>query len=89
MNVRRVAKWTIGIVLALVVAGFLAFLYLIPPFDLVSPETLTAPETAAALKLDAIADPKTRALAERGKYIVMVTGCVDCHAPPSAAGPDF
>jgi len=89
MNVRRVVKWVVIIVLVIAVAGFVAFLYLIPPFDLVSPQALTQPETDAALKLDNITDPKTRALAERGKYIVMVTGCVDCHAPPGPAGPDF
>jgi hypothetical protein len=89
MNVRRIAKWTIGILFAVGAVAFLAFLYFIPPFTLVSPEALIAPETAAALKLDSIADPKTRALAERGRYIVMVTGCVDCHAPPGPNGPDF
>lgn len=89
MNVRRVAKWTVGVLLVVVAVGFLAFLYLFPPFTIVSPETLSGPETAAALKLDSISDPKTRALAERGKYIVMTTGCVDCHAPPGPTGPDF
>jgi len=34
VNVRRVATWTIGVLLVLAMAGFLAFLYLIPPFDL-------------------------------------------------------
>jgi hypothetical protein len=89
MNVRRILKWVAIVVVVIAVVGFLAFLYLIPPFDLVSPQALIQPETDAALKLDSITDPKTRALAERGKYIVMITGCVDCHAPPSAAGPDF
>jgi cytochrome c553 len=89
MNVRRIVKWAVIVVLVIAVVCFLAFLYLIPPFDLVSPETLAQPETDAALKLDSITDPKTRALAERGKYIVMVTGCVDCHAPPGPNGPDF
>ena len=89
MNVRRIARWTIGVLLVIAVVGFLAFLYLIPPFTIASPETFSGPETAAALKLDSIADPKTRALAERGKYIVMTMGCVDCHAPPGPTGPDF
>ena len=91
MNVRRVVKWTLGVLLVLAVVGFLAFLYFIPPFTLMAPEAFSGPEIAAAnaVKLDAITDPKTRALAERGKYIVVATGCVDCHAPPSAAGPDF
>jgi len=91
MNVRRVVKWTVGVVLVIAVAAFLAFLYLIPPFTLMAPEAFSGPEAAAAnaVKLDAITDPKTRALAERGKYIVVTTGCVDCHAPPGPTGPDF
>jgi len=91
MNVRRVVKWTVGVLLVVAVVGFLAFLYFIPPFTLMAPEEFSGPEAAAAnaVKLDAITDPKTRALAERGKYIVVTTGCVDCHAPPSAAGPNF
>ena len=89
MNVRRVAKWTIGVLLVLAVDAFIAFLYLIPPFTLMPPEAFSGPETAAAVKLDSISDPKTRALAERGRYIVMTTGCVGCHAPPSPNGPDF
>jgi len=91
MNVRRIVKWTIGVLLAVGVVGFLAFLYLIPPFALMAPEAFSGPEAAAAnaVKLDAITDPKTRALAERGKYIVVTMGCVDCHAPPGPTGPDF
>jgi hypothetical protein len=91
MNVRRVVKWTVGVLLVIAVAAFLAFLYLIPPFTLMAPEEFSGPEAAAAnaVKLDAITDPKTRALAERGKYIVVTMGCVDCHAPPGPTGPDF
>jgi hypothetical protein len=91
MNVRRVVKWTVAILLVIAVVGFLAFLYLIPPFTLMAPEAFSGPEAAAAdaVKLDAITDPKTRALAERGKYLVVITGCVDCHAPPGPNGPDF
>src|SRR6185295_2691588 len=77
MNVRRVAKWTVGVLLVIAVAAFLAFLYLIPPFTLMAPEEFSGPEAAAAnvVKLDAITDSKTRALAERGKYLVVTTGC--------------
>jgi hypothetical protein len=91
MNVRRVVKWTISVLLVIGVVGFLVFLYLIPPFTLMAPEAFSGPEAAAAnaVNLDAITDPKTRALAERGKYIVVATGCVDCHAPPGPTGPDF
>jgi hypothetical protein len=89
MNARRVLKWTLAIVVVVAIAGFLAFLYLIPPFELASPQSFISPETAAALKLDAITDEKTRLLAERGKYIVMTTGCIGCHAPPGPTGPDL
>src|SRR5581483_5257842 len=89
MNMRRTLKWIAIVVVVVAIVGFLAFLYLIPPFDLVSPQTLSQPETDAALKLDSITDPKTRALAERGRYIVMTVGCVGCHAPRGPTGPDF
>ena len=38
MNVRRIATWTVSIVLALAVMAFLAFLYFIPPFTLQPPK---------------------------------------------------
>lgn len=91
MNVRRVVKWIVGVLLVVGVVAFLLFLYLIPPFTMMAPESFSGPELAAAnaVNLEAIADPKTRALAERGKYIVVTVGCVDCHAPPGPTGPDF
>jgi mono/diheme cytochrome c family protein len=89
MNIRRIATWTIGVLAVLALVAFLAFLYLIPPFTLIAPEEIIGPESAAAAALDSIADPKTRAMAERGKYIVKITGCADCHSSPGATGPDF
>src|SRR4051812_25794155 len=89
MNTRRAITWTVGVMVVIAAVAFLLFLYFIPPFTLVSPQTLSQPETDAALKLDSITDPKTRVLAERGKYIVMTAGCVGCHAPPGPTGPDF
>ena len=67
MNVRRVATWTIGVLLVLAVAGFLAFLYLIPPFDLVSPESWFCPQAAAPPSEAKKADTKKRARAPRGE----------------------
>ena len=87
MNLKKIAKWSAAVVLVLAVVGFLAFLYFIPPFTLSPPEAFIDPERAAAPSLDHITDPKTRAIAERGKYIVTVTGCVGCHVAPGPAGP--
>ena len=36
-----------------------------------------------------IADPAERAIAERGRYIVMTTGCIGCHATNGSQGPDL
>ena len=86
---RRVLKWVGGIVLSLVVIGFLAFLYFIPPFFVVSPETFSGPMADAAPSVDGIADPAERAIAARGRYIVMTTGCIGCHAMNGGQGPDL
>jgi mono/diheme cytochrome c family protein len=44
---------------------------------------------AAAPGVDTIADPAERAIAARGRYIVMTTGCVGCHATNGPQGPDL
>jgi mono/diheme cytochrome c family protein len=36
-----------------------------------------------------IADPAERAIAARGRYIVMTTGCIGCHATNGSQGPDL
>ena len=36
-----------------------------------------------------IADPAERAIAERGRYIVMTAGCIGCHAADGSQGPDL
>jgi hypothetical protein len=87
MKLKKILTWAAVVVLVVAVVGFLAFLYLIPPFTLQPPEAFIEPERNAAPALDSIADPKTRAIAERGKYIVMTTGCVGCHVAPGDAGP--
>ena len=43
----------------------------------------------AAPAVTDIADPAERAIAERGRYIVMTTGCIGCHAVVGPQGPDL
>ena len=43
----------------------------------------------AAPAVTDIADPAERAIAERGRYIVMTTGCIGCHATNGPQGPDL
>lgn len=79
---------------ALVVAviaglGFLAFLYYIPPFLLIPPEQFQKDMAQAASAVDDIADPGMRAIAARGRYIVMTAGCIGCHVVNGAQGPDL
>jgi hypothetical protein len=85
---KRVLKWLAVIVAVVAASGFVAFLYFIPPFNAVSPEDYVKQAAAPAPPLDHIADPGERAMAERGKYIVMTTGCADCHTTPGPAGPN-
>jgi hypothetical protein len=84
----RVLKWLAITLVVLAAAGFVAFLYFIPPFFSTSPEDYVKGTAAPAVALDAITDPAQRAMAERGKYIVMTSGCADCHSTPSPTGPD-
>ncbi len=85
---KRILKW-VGIVVAiLVVGGFGAFLYLIPPFYITPAEDLIK-GAVVITPLDGISDPKVKLLAERGRDIVVRTGCNGCHAPIGPQGPDF
>ena len=86
---KRLLKWVLGVVLALAAGGFLAFLYFIPPFLVASPETFSQPVVAAAPGVSAIADPAERAIAERGRAIVVRIGCIGCHATNGSQGPDY
>ena len=66
--------------LVVAVCGFLAFLYFIPPFFIDAAGGRSArPMADAAPAVADIADPAERAIAERGRYIVMT------HAAASAA----
>lgn len=86
---KRVLRWTAIVIAVVAVTGFLAFLYFVPPFTLQSPESFIEPEAKAPPSLDHIADSATRALAERGKYIVVRTGCTGCHQVPGPQGPQW
>jgi hypothetical protein len=86
---KRFLKWAASVVLVLAVAGFLAFLYFIPPFLISSPETFSGPMATAAPQVTQIADPAERAIAEHGRDIVVHTGCIGCHATNGPQGPDL
>lgn len=76
-------------VATLLVVAFLAFLYNIPPFFWVAPETFGADMLKAPPPVDGITDAAKRAIAERGRRIVMNTGCIGCHATNGSSGPDL
>lgn len=82
---KRIA-YTVG---TLLVIAFLAFLYNIPPFFWIAPEVFGADMLNAPPPVDGIADPAKRAIAERGRRIVMNTGCTGCHATNGPNGPDL
>lgn len=86
---KKFLKWAALVVVVLLLGGFLAFLYFIPPFTSTPPEEFSRPEAEAPPSLDGIADPKERLLAERGRYIVTVSACAECHTTPGPQGPLF
>jgi cytochrome c2 len=86
---KRFLKWAGISVAVLAVGGFLAFLYNIPPFFLMSPEQFGADVKAAAPTVGHVSDPAQRAIAEHGRKIVMNSGCIGCHAVNGRQGPDY
>jgi mono/diheme cytochrome c family protein len=86
---KTVVKWTAAVVVLLLVVGFGAFLYFIPPFFVASPETFSKPEIDAAPPVADIADPGQRAIAARGRYLVVTGGCIGCHQIAGPQGPDY
>ena len=86
---KRFLKWAAVVVAVVLVTGFLAFLYFIPPFTSAPPESFIKPAADFGPSLDGIADPAQRALAERGKYLVSISGCTDCHVTPGPQGPEW
>ncbi|MGE0448936.1 MAG: cytochrome c [Vicinamibacterales bacterium] len=86
---RRFLKWLAIVVAVVAVAAFLAFLYFIPPFDATTPEGYSQIVREGTPGVDGVTDPAERAIAERGRTIVMTTGCIGCHAAPGPEGPDY
>ena len=86
---KKFLKWALLVVVVVALFGFMAFLYFIPPFFLTPPETFGKAMADAAPAVTDIADPAERAIAERGRYIVMTTGCNGCHAIVGPQGPDL
>ncbi|MGA7161288.1 MAG: c-type cytochrome [Bacteroidota bacterium] len=87
---KKILKRVVIVVVCLIVVGFLAFLYLIPPFDLLPREAFSHPHLeAVASSLEKIDDPVERALAQRGQYIMSYSDCSDCHTPQGDQGPNW
>jgi mono/diheme cytochrome c family protein len=85
----RYVKRALVVIVVLAIGGFCAFLYYIPPFFITPPEKFGADFAAAAPGVADIADPAERAIAERGRYIVVTGGCIGCHATNGPQGPDL
>lgn len=86
---KRILKWSLLTIVILAVGAFLAFLYFIPPFFITPAEKFGKDVGDAPPTVTDIADPGERAIAERGRYIVMTTGCIGCHATNGPQGPDL
>lgn len=86
---KKFLKWSAISVGVLVVIGFIAFLYLIPPFTMAPPEAFIEPEWQAAPKVDQVSNPAPGAIAERGRYLVLSIGCTGCHTSGGDKGPKF
>jgi cbb3-type cytochrome oxidase cytochrome c subunit len=86
---RKILKWALLVVVAVAFCGFMAFLYFIPPFFSTSPEEFSKAMKEAAPPAADISDPLQRAIAERGRDIVIRTGCIGCHAANGPQGPDY
>ncbi len=86
---KRFLRWTVGLVVMAGAVAFSAFLYFIPPFFTTPPETFGKAMQDAAPRVEGITDPAERVIAARGRYIVMTSGCIGCHATNGAQGPDL
>lgn len=86
---KKILRWT-GLILGiLIVLGFFAFLYFIPPFTIAPPEEFIKPTLSAPPSLDHVTDPVERMLAERGRYLVTSLDCSGCHTPQGDQGPNW
>jgi len=86
---RTFLKWALVALVLVAICGLGAFLYLIPPFYVTPPETFGKAMADAAPAVTDIADPAEQAIAARGRYVVMTSGCIGCHATNGSQGPDL
>ena len=85
----KLLKWVLISAALLVFAGFIAFLWYIPPFMTTPPEEFIEMALGAPPSLDHIEDPAERLLAEKGKYIITTGDCIGCHVPDGEEGPNY
>lgn len=85
---KRILKWALAVVVVLAAAGFIAFLYFTPPLMQLPPEEFIQQAGGAPPPVSGISDPAQRAIAERGRYLVMTSDCGGCHTTQGAQGPD-
>jgi hypothetical protein len=88
-RILRRLRWPLMVSVVVVVSALLAFLYFMPPFDSTAPDEYIRRERGAAPPVDQIKDPAARLIAERGRYLVMTSGCAGCHVTPGPRGPDY
>jgi hypothetical protein len=84
---KRIMKWAGLVVVVLAAGALVAFLYLVPPLMSMDPQEFVNLEATMAPAVDGIADPAVRALAERGRYVLLTTDCTGCHVTPGPQGP--
>jgi len=84
---KRIMKWVALVVVVLAAGAFVAFLYLVPPLMSMDPQEFISLEATMAPSVDGIVDPAVRALAERGRYVLLTTDCTGCHVTPGPQGP--
>jgi len=87
--IKKFLKWTALVLLVIAAGGFLVFLYFTPPFFAITPEEFSKTMKEVAPPAADIADPLQRQIAERGREIVMRTGCIGCHTANGSNGPDY
>ena len=85
---KKILKWTLVAVVVLAAAGFVGFLYFIPPLTTVAPEEFVKQMGDMAPPMDGVTDPAERARAEHGRYLALTNNCAGCHVTPGAQGPD-
>jgi hypothetical protein len=85
---KKFIKWALLVVVLIAMAGFVVFLYAIPPLTSGDPADMVKVAASMPPPVTDIADPAQRLLAQRGRYLVMVSDCGGCHTTPGPQGPN-